>query len=155
MVKIRICSEDPHEIEDVTSLFESLFPDMRFTAARLGGNPKYADDPKYFSYGEPRVHNKKPIPINFKLIGKKLTNTPAPVAKPSQPKAKKPAHKPVTKFAIPDWQRVLGLDNATKLSWTKCRIRYRELTSGEISQTTRNKYVEAMEAAARHFKISL
>lgn len=78
MVKLRICSEDPEEVEQVIDrpaarLFEQLFPDMRFSAVRLGGNPKYADDPKYFSYGEPRIRNKKPIDIDFSSVSKRLT----------------------------------------------------------------------------------
>lgn len=72
MVKIRICSEDPDEVEQAIDLFAQLFPDMRFSAVRLGGNPKYANDPKYFSYGEPRIRNKQPINVDFSSVAKRL-----------------------------------------------------------------------------------
>lgn len=153
MIKLRISSENPREVEDVISLLESLFPDMRFTAARMGSNPKYADDQKYFSYGEPRVRNKKPIPINFKLIGRKLLNTPAPT--PAVKPVAKPAIKPAEKQVVYAWQRVLGLDGVPRLSWAKCRRRYRDLTADEISQAKKNLYVDAMDEAAKHFNISL
>lgn len=78
MVKIRLCSEDPDEVEKVITLFETLFPDMRFSAVRLGGNPKYANDPKYFSYGEPRIKNKQPINVDFAAVTRKLTGLMPP-----------------------------------------------------------------------------
>jgi hypothetical protein len=72
MIKIRLCSENPEVVEAAVTLFEQLFPDMRFSAVRLGGNPKYANDPKYFSYGEPRIRNKKPVDVDFNSVTKRL-----------------------------------------------------------------------------------
>lgn len=72
MVKIRLCSENLEEIQDAVELMERMFPKMRFSAPRLGSNPKYADDPKYFSYGEPRIRNKKPVKTDFKRRVKNL-----------------------------------------------------------------------------------
>lgn len=65
MVKIRLCGEDDREVEAAVALMEGLFPEMRFSAVRLGGNPKYANDPKFFSYGEPRISNKRPVKVDF------------------------------------------------------------------------------------------
>ena len=81
MVKIRLCSEDPDEVEAAVALMEALFPQMRFSAARLGGNPKYANDPKYFSYGEPRIRDKKPVKVDFESVARKvkgISTTEAP-----------------------------------------------------------------------------
>lgn len=78
MIKIRLCSENPDEVEQVVTLFETLFPAMRFSAVRMGGNPKYKDDPRYFSYGEPRIKNKQPIDVDFTVVTKKLTGLTPP-----------------------------------------------------------------------------
>lgn len=78
MIKVRLCGEDPDQVEQAVKLFEALFPNMRFSAVRLGGNPKYKDDPKYFSYGEPRIKNKKPIDVDFVAINQKFTGIMPP-----------------------------------------------------------------------------
>jgi predicted 3-demethylubiquinone-9 3-methyltransferase (glyoxalase superfamily) len=70
MVKIRLCADHANELEKAVDFFTSVFPDMRFSAVRLGGNPKYKDDPKYFSYGEPRIKDKKPVQVDFSIARK-------------------------------------------------------------------------------------
>jgi hypothetical protein len=70
MVKIRLCADDADELEKAVDFFTAVFPDMRFSAARLGSNPKYKDDPKYFSYGEPRIKDKKPVQVDFSIARK-------------------------------------------------------------------------------------
>lgn len=66
MVKIRLASDNLEEIEYAIELLKRTFPNMRFSSPRLGSNPKYAHDPKYLSYGEPRIRNGKPIKTDFK-----------------------------------------------------------------------------------------
>ncbi|WP_375445771.1 hypothetical protein [uncultured Fibrella sp.] len=64
-LKIRLCCEDQAMVEKAVDVLTTLFPDLRFSAARLGNNPKYADSPKYFSYGEPRTKNGQPVPVDL------------------------------------------------------------------------------------------
>lgn len=77
MLKIRLLSEDPDEVEAAIELFEALFPDMRFSSPRIGGNPKYANDPKYLAYGEPRIRDRKPIKVDIRAAHEKVTGLPA------------------------------------------------------------------------------
>lgn len=66
MLKIRLSSESETELLEAVQYFQNKFPTMNFSKPRLGSNPKYQNDPKYFSYGQPRQKNGKPRRINFK-----------------------------------------------------------------------------------------
>lgn len=66
MIKIRLCSDDLEEISNAIAYLEKTFPTLRFTAPRIGSNPRYADNPQYLSYGQPRQLNGKPRTPRFK-----------------------------------------------------------------------------------------
>lgn len=66
MLKIRLCSDNLKEVEKAKEWMEKHIPDMRFSSPRVGTNPKYINDPKWFSYGEPRTRNKKAIKVKLK-----------------------------------------------------------------------------------------
>jgi len=66
MIKIRISSESETELQEAVQYFQKKFPTMNFSKPRMGSNPKYKDDPKFFSYGSPRQKNGKPRRVNFK-----------------------------------------------------------------------------------------
>lgn len=72
MVKIRLCGDDATEVELAAELLEALFPAMRFSGARKGNNPKYAKNPQYLSYGEPRTKNGQPVKVDIEAAVKRL-----------------------------------------------------------------------------------
>lgn len=72
MVKIRLCGDDAAEVEQAAELLETLFPAMRFSGARKGNNPKYAKDPKFLSYGEPRTKNGQPVKVDITAAADKV-----------------------------------------------------------------------------------
>jgi hypothetical protein len=66
MIKIRICTDTEQECQEALTWFKKKFPNMTFSSPRQGTNPKYIHNPKFFSYGQPRVKNRLPVKINFK-----------------------------------------------------------------------------------------
>lgn len=91
MVKIRICGDTENEVDTVIELFENLFPEMRWSTPRQGSNPKYAEDQKWFSYGEPRIKDKKPVKVNFRKTLSQLAGKAAALEKKSTTTKKRKA----------------------------------------------------------------
>jgi hypothetical protein len=74
MVKIRISGDNFQEVREAADYMKKLFPTMNFTKPKEGTNPKY-EESKFFSYGTPKILNKKPRKINFKARLDKLKST--------------------------------------------------------------------------------
>ena len=66
MLKIRISEDTFEKCTEAVKWFKKKFPTMTFTTPKLGNNPKYKDDQKWFSYGNPRQLKGKPRRVNFK-----------------------------------------------------------------------------------------
>lgn len=81
MVKIRLCGDDAAEVEQAAELLEALFPAMRFSGARKGNNPKYAKNPQFLSYGEPRTKNGQPVKVDITSAAAKVAQLTAPAPK--------------------------------------------------------------------------
>jgi hypothetical protein len=65
MIKIRITGDNFQETREAFEYFKKIFPTMNWSKPKLGNNPKYGDDQKFFSYGTPKILNKKPRKTNF------------------------------------------------------------------------------------------
>ena len=68
MVKIRLQADHKPELEQALTLFRQVFPGMNFSKPRQGSNPKYQDNQKWFSYGQPRVKHGRPVKTDFSKI---------------------------------------------------------------------------------------
>lgn len=53
--KVRITADNQEESDRVRAWLERRLPELKLSRGRVGGNPKYADDPKVLAYGELEV----------------------------------------------------------------------------------------------------
>lgn len=51
-IKIRLCADDEPSCRQAIDLVETALPNARMQSPRQGSNPKYAEQQKWFSYGE-------------------------------------------------------------------------------------------------------
>lgn len=52
VIKIRLCADDEPTCREGIELVEQALPNARMQSPRQGSNPKYADQQKWFAYGE-------------------------------------------------------------------------------------------------------
>lgn len=73
IVKLRITADSEEDAEAARELIEGLLSDAqcRMQTPRQGSNPKYADDPKWMSYGDFVLPERRQRATTVKLKGRR------------------------------------------------------------------------------------